>query len=231
MTFEEAELSAYTDNTPEVRIFQFELSEKWEFDPGQHTVLRFERDGEEVKRPYTPISLPGTKKFVLAVKEYEDGNASVWLHNREIGDKVEFERPEGNLSLRNYDEDIVLISTGTGATPMYAMLRDYLEKGAGSVHYIHGEKTRSHLLFKDSLELMEAENEDLEVSFLLTREEWEGKEGYIQEHLDNLIDSLEDKRFYICGVPAMVVSTQEKLLEMGVDDNKIVTEGWESDAA
>ncbi len=232
MSYQNAELIKYHDMTSTVRQFVFCLNESgWEYEPGQHTVLRFEQDGETVNRPYTPVNLPGTDKFVLTVKEYDDGTASVWLHDLEIGDKAEFDEPHGNLSIRDYTEDIVLISTGTGATPMFAMLRDYLKKGEGNVKYIHGEKTREDLLFKESLEVLEAENDNLSVDFSLTRQDWDGYTGYVQENLEEMVDELGDKTFYLCGVPGMVVQTNEKLQDMGVDKSNIVTEGWESEAA
>jgi len=231
MTYESATLTAVTQTTPTVKHFQFELKESsWEFEPGQHTVLRFEDDGEEVERPYTMINLPEKDKFALAIKKYPDGRATPWIHERQPGDEIDFAEPSGNLKIKDYDKDVVFISTGTGATPMYAMLRDYLKNGSGEVFYFHGEKTRETILFKDGLELLDTENDDLDVFFSLTDEEWSGAQGYVQEHVPEKLDSLEDKHFYICGVPAMVVQTEELLKEEGVEEDRIITEGWESDA-
>jgi len=41
---------------------------------------------------------------------------------------------------------------------------------------------------------------------------------------------MEDKHYYICGVPAMVVQTGQLLKGGGVKDENIITEGWEDDA-
>lgn len=231
MSYENATLTAVTQTTPTVKHFEFELEESsWSFDPGQHTVLRFDDDGEEVERPYTMINLPESRKFALAIKKYSDGRATPWIHERQPGDEIEFAEPSGNLKIKDYDKDVVFISTGTGATPMYAMLRDYLENGSGQSYYFHGEKTRDTVLFKDSLELMEVENRDLELFFSLTDEDWNGAQGYVQEHVPEHLESLDDKHFYVCGVPAMVVQTEELLKEKGVEEERIITEGWESDA-
>jgi len=231
MSYENATLKAVTDTTPTVKHFQFELEESsWDFQAGQHTVLRFDDDGEEVERPYTMINLPEDKKFSLAIKKYPDGRATPWIHEREPGDEIEFAEPSGNLKIHDYDKDVVFISTGTGATPMYAMLRDYLKNGSKKCYYFHGEKTRDTILFKQELELLETENKDLDVVFSLTDEDWHGPQGYVQEHIPEYLDSLEDKHFYICGVPAMVVQTEELLKEHGVEEERIITEGWENDA-
>lgn len=231
MGYENATLTAVTQTTPEVKQFQFELdNSSWDFAAGQHTVLKFEDEGEEVERPYTMINLPEDQKFALAIKKYPDGRATPWIHDREPGDEIEFADPSGNLKIKDYDKDVVFISTGTGATPMYAMLRDYLREGSGKAYYFHGEKTRETVLFKQELELLETENSELEVIFSLTDENWNGPQGYIQENVPDYLNSLEDKHFYICGVPAMVVQTEELLKDHGVDEERIITEGWENDA-
>jgi ferredoxin-NADP reductase len=233
MSYDNAELRSVDQITPTVKQFQLELDgKKWDFEPGQHTVIKFEdENGEEVERPYTPINLPNTEKFVLAIKKYDNGTASVWMHDRELGDEVEVEEPHGNLHIEDYDRDIVLISTGTGATPMYAMLRDYLENGNGDVYYFHGEKTQEHLIFQESLDQLEAEHENLEVIYSLSDEDWSKRTGFIQEHIPEVLDSMDDKDFYICGVPQMVVDTEDLLQDEGVEEDSIITEGWESDAA
>ena len=95
----------------------------FEYDP-QHTTVEFEQGGDEVVRPYTPTSLPGTDEVTLAIKRYDDGTASVWMHERDRGDEVELGELEGNLYLRGTELDAAFVSTGTGITPMMAMLKD-----------------------------------------------------------------------------------------------------------
>lgn len=231
MSYDNAELNSIHQMTPKVKQFQLQLKDRdWEFEPGQHTVIKFEdENGETVERPYTPITLPESDKFCLAIKKYDNGTASVWMHDRQLGDKIEVEEPHGNLHLRDYDKDIVLVSTGTGATPMYAMLRDYLENGSGNVYYFHGEKTQEHLLFKESLDQLESENDNLQVIYSVSDEEWNKRTGFIQEHIPDVLESLDNKDFYICGVPQMVVDTEELLQNEGVKEDNIITEGWEND--
>lgn len=217
--------------TPNVKQFELELEDsEWEFRPGQHTVIHFEQDGEEVARPYTPTSRPGSDRFTLAVKRYDDGTASTWLHDREPGDVVEVDEPHGNLYLRDRDKDVVFISTGTGITPMIAMLKEYLDTGNGEAYFLFGEKTQEHLMYRETLDQLEAENEDLNVVYSLSDEEWSGPEGFVQQQVPELFDDLGDLHFYVCGVPQMVVDTKELLADHGVDDDQIFSEGWESDA-
>lgn len=233
MSYSKARFESINQMTPEVKQFQFHLEDdKWDFRPGQHTHIRYENEqGEEVVRPYTPVTLPDRGDyFCLAIKRYDSGTASVWMHNCDIGEELEVEEPDGNLYIHDYEKDIVLVSSGTGATPMYAMLRDYLQNGEGKVYYFHGEKTQETLMFQESLDQLEAEHENLEVIYSLSDESWKGPEGYIQKHIPETLESLEEKDFYICGVPGMVVDTQNLLRDHGVEEENIITEGWEKDA-
>ena len=188
-------------------------------------------DGEdEIVRPYTPTSLPGTNRITLAIKRYDEGTASVYMHEREQGDVVEIEDPDGNLYLRDADEDAVFVSSGTGITPMVAMLRQCLREGTGEAYFFFGEKTQEDLIYRETLDQFDAEHDDLTVVYSLSEEDWDGPTGHVQEHVDSYVDGFDEGHFYACGVPGMVVETEEYLEERGVDGDRLFTEGWESDA-
>jgi ferredoxin-NADP reductase len=172
-----------------------------------------------------------TSRFSIAVKRYDDGTGSVHMHRLQRGDTVSVSEPKGNLHLQNYGKDVVFLSTGTGATPMIAMLREYLERGDGHAYYMHGEKTAETRLFTSELTLLEAEHDNVDVVHSLSEESWRGREGFIQDHVEDVVDDVTSPDYYVCGVPAMVVSAKERLSTLGVPDDQIISEGWEDDAA
>jgi ferredoxin-NADP reductase len=234
--------------TPNVKQFVLESDgHTFEFDPGQHTHIRFEQedgeaegegggeesDGEteEVVRPYTSTALPGTEKITLAIKRYPDGTASTWMHDRDPGDTIAIEELGGNLYVRDLDSDVAFVSTGTGITPMIAMVKQYVEAGSGRAHFFFGEKDEQHLFYRETLDQLEAQNENLEVVYVLSEadEGWPGPEGHVQDHLADCLDDFSDRDFYVCGVPEMVVETREYLAERGASDDRVYVEGWEGD--
>ncbi|ESP88529.1 ferredoxin--NADP reductase [Candidatus Halobonum tyrrellensis] len=219
--------------TPDVKQFRLRRSEgTFEYDPGQHTTVQFEDDGEEVVRPYTPTSLPGTDEVTLAIKRYDDGTASVWMHDRERGDEVELGELEGNLHLRDPERDAAFVATGTGITPMMAMLKEYVDRGEGDAHFYFGEKDQRHLVYRETLDQFEASYENVHVTFSLSDEAWDGPTGHVQHHVvDAVGDELdpEGTDVYVCGVPDMVVETQEDIVEAGVPEENVYAEGWEDD--
>jgi len=237
MSFE-ATITSIHEMTPQVKQFVVRADRKFEYEPGQHTTVQFDPDEAgidadaegDVVRPYTATNLPGTNAITLAIKRYDDGTASVYMHERETGDEIALGDLEGNLTLRDVEEDVVFVSTGTGITPMIPMLRQYVAEGTGEAHFFYGEKTQEDIMYRETLDGLDAQHENLSVIYSLSDEEWDGPTGHVQEHLDTSLDSLDDKRYYTCGVPGMVVDTKERLDELGVSDDRVVSEGWEDGA-
>ena len=222
--------------TPDVKQFRLVAEDHtFEYRPGQHTAVHFENDGEDDSRPYTAANLPGGNghELVLAIKRYDDGNGSVFMHERSPGDEIEVEEVDGNLHVRDLDRDAVFLATGTGITPLYPMLKQYAVEGSGDAHLVFGERDQEHLIFRESLDQLRAEHENVTVDYVLSEadEAWNGRTGHVQDHLLDALDDLEDTDFYVCGVPQMVVETEELLESEGVDEEHVYTGGWESDAA
>jgi ferredoxin-NADP reductase len=235
--------------TPNVKQFVLEADGyTFDFDPGQHTHVHFPREespaageeevagsetesDDEVVRPYTSTALPGTEKITLAIKRYPDGTASTWMHERTPGDTIEIDELGGNLSLRDLDSDVAFVSTGTGITPMIAMVKQYVEEGSGRATFFFGEKDQEHIFYRETLDQLEAQNDELEVVYVLSEadDEWSGPEGHVQDHLADYLDDFGDRDFYVCGVPEMVVETQDSLDEQGADEERVYVEGWEGD--
>lgn len=231
----EATITSTRQLTPEVKEFVLEADDHtFEYEPGQHTRIRYETDaeGKGMGRPYTATTLPGSDSITLAIKHVEDGEASTYMHERDEGDEIRLEELAGNLTLENTDTDVVFISTGIGITPMIAMLHQYLEDGTGDVTFFLGEQDADHLIYRDTLDELAAANDNLSVIYSATDpdEDWDRPTGNIQDHLEDHLSGFEEQDFYVCGVPAMVVDTKEKLLTEGVSADRIFTEGWEEGA-
>ena len=76
MTHEATVVDTY-QITPRVKGFRLRVpGHEFEYDPGQHTTIRFESGNERIVRPYTPTNLPGTEELAPTIKRYDDGLAS-----------------------------------------------------------------------------------------------------------------------------------------------------------
>ena len=93
--------------------------------------------------------------------------------------------------------------------------------------FMFGEKTRDQLLYKSLLEQYELTN-SVETRFSLSREDWHGHTGYVQEQLPDVVETTSnDADYYACGVPAAVVATKDQLDELDIPSTRVHTEGWE----
>jgi ferredoxin-NADP reductase len=222
--------------TPDVKQFRLVAEDRtFEYRPGQHTSVHFENDGEDDARPYTAATLPGTNEIVLAIKRYDDGNGSVYMHERRPGDEIEIEEVSGNLYVRDFERDAAFLATGTGITPLYPMFKQYAATGAGSAHLVFGERDQEHVIFRESLDQLRAEHANVSADYVLSDADdaWNGRTGHVQDHLPDALEDavgLDGTDFYVCGVPGMVVETADLLEAEGVPEERIYTEGWEADA-
>jgi glycine betaine catabolism B len=215
--------------TPDVKQFLLSVDGEIDYEPGQHTTIRFEQDDEEVVRPYTATSLPGTDRFTLAIRRYDDGTASVYMHEREVGDEVEIGEFGGNLTLDDPTANVAFVATGTGITPMAALIKQHVETVEGEARLFFGESTEEDVIYRETFDQLAAQNARFEPFYSLSEpgEGWTGPTGHVQEHLPEEVEEITDWQFYVCGVPEMVVETKELLSEEGVPEEQVFSEGWE----
>ena len=226
-------LTSIHQMTPRVKQYVLHApGHTFDYEPGQHVRVAIEQDGDLVQRPYTPVNLPGTDAIALGIKKYEGGTLSTYMDEREHGDTVEIVPPGGNLHLRDTDRDVVFLSTGTGITPMIAMLKQYMREGTGQAAFLYGERTQEDIMYRETLDHLSADHANLRVLYSLSHEDWNGPTGFVQTHIEDALgNDFDDPHYYICGIPPMVVETEDLLTdEHGVSDDAIFTEGWESSA-
>lgn len=228
----DATVAATYPLTPRVKQLVLRVEgHTFEHHPGQHVSVRGEGiDDGPLYRPYSPVNLPGTDKLILAVKRYDGGTCSVWLHERTVGDEVPLLSPSGTLHLRDPDRDALFVATGTGLTPMLALLSQYQQDGNGQAVLLFGERTQADLMYRPTLDFLAAGHPHLRVEYVLSNEDWAGPTGYVQDHLGSALNDLDHPHAYVCGVPEMVVDTQSALHVEGVSSDRVFTEGWEEGA-
>ena len=94
---------------------------------------------------------------------------------------------------------------------------------------LYGNRTESHIVFRDELAEIEADEcPDLKVVHVLSRagEEWAGETGHINgEMLERHVrGDLAEKVFYICGPDPLRESVIAELTDRGVPDGRHRTE-------
>lgn len=234
----QAELTGLEQTTPDTRIFALELKaeEPFGFKPGQHLHLVAEMEGRKKANPYSFTSLPEElPRFELVIKRYGEGFVSRFMHERKVGDLVTTSEPMGELYLRSLDKPPVFVATGTGVTPMISMLKQFLREAdpALPAHLFLGVRGERDIIYGERLFSLEAAHPNFSFTVSLdgASDEWEGRRGFVQTHLADVLGDLSGRDFYVCGVPPMVVATKKSLNELGVPPERVFSEGWEERAA
>ena len=115
-----------TKLTEVVYLFQFSLVDPLSinFLAGQYLILLVPSAEGEIKRLYSIASSPTrTDSFELVVEVVENGVASNYLRNLEIGAEVKFQGPAGAFTLKENNNNKVFLATGTGIAPVRSMIK------------------------------------------------------------------------------------------------------------
>ena len=224
MSFSKATVNSVTQISPDCTQYIVALDEgRFTGEAGQHTAIK----NDNGVKPYSVLGVDG-KKVGLMLRAYGTDGVADYMSSLSVGDTVQI-KPElsGNLRLQRTDRPAVFIGTGTGITPLMGLLQSYITGGGSEAVFMFGEKTRDQLLYKSLLEQYELTS-SVETRFSLSREEWHGHNGYIQEQLPDIVETVgQDADYYACGVPAAVVAAKNRLDELGIPQNHVHTEGWE----
>lgn len=224
MAFSEATITSISEISPDCKQYIVELNDgSFNGKPGQHTAIQTENG----VKPYSVLAVDDTR-IGLMLRAYGTDGVADYMDERSAGDTIQVKPTlTGSLTLQQTDRPAVFIGTGTGITPLIGLLQEYLANGGPQAVFMFGEKTQEQLLYKPLLEQYEL-TYPVETRFSLSREEWHGHTGYIQEQLSGVTDSLgSDADYYICGVPVAVVAAKERLDELGIPSDRVHTEGWE----
>lgn len=177
-------------------------------------------NGEDVIRPYTPISTNALKGcFDLLVKDYgPDSKMSHEMCSRmNVGDKLAFKHIEFNVKIQApfQPKHICMLVGGTGISPMiqalHAILGDESQKDKRVV-MLYGSRTSDDILGREMLDRWTQDYPDqLVVQHILSEEpadsDWTGLRGYIdaskiQEYFP-AADLGDDVMIFVCGPPPM----------------------------
>ena len=104
-----------------------EFKDTFSFEAGQYLTLKFDVEGEELRRAYSIFTSPLSSKLAVAVKRVEGGRVSNYINNNlSAGDTVEVMPPQGKFTVpieSSNAKDYYLYAGGSGITPMMAIIK------------------------------------------------------------------------------------------------------------
>jgi len=216
------------------------LYESFNYYPGQHLIIKFIVDGEEVRRSYSLNSCPFKEEALqVTVKRVKKGLVSNYVGDHlKVGDELEVMIPQGRF-YADVKEDAYktyfLFAAGSGITPIISILKSVLIASTNSaVKLFYGNANQDTILFKKELDdLQNQYRERLQVVHTLsnpnvwsTWKQWKGRNGRIDAEavewfITNYPPIAQTTEYYICGPGAMNVGVRNTLLGLQIPKEQI----------
>ena len=225
------ELTAIRRDTHDTKTFCFALPDDATLDllPGDHLYVHATIGGKQVKRPYTPSSMPGaTGSFDLTVKRYETGVMSRYLHDRQTGDSVLMSGPNsGGHWVDGMAKQVGLVAGGSGITPMIAIIRWILAKSLPvELFLLYANKTEADIIFREEWAEDVREHSSFHCCHVLSQPPsgWSQGTGRITEAMlrEQLPPPGPDSVIFLCGPPPMVDALETTLKAIGHAEQAII---------
>lgn len=197
-------------------------------EPGQFLTVEVDIDGTRHLRCFTITSLPQRGRVELTIQARSDGVVSRWFVDRaRRGDLVGVSRPEGSFCLTGGDGPVLMLSGGSGVTPMVAVLRALAAgvaagtPGRHDVVLVHHATSSEAVLHGPELAALEATMPWLTTHLVLTRDE--AGRRLPGAHMDEvaLADICPDWRertAFVCGPHGLVEFARACWARAGVED-------------
>jgi CDP-4-dehydro-6-deoxyglucose reductase len=225
-----AKLVEAVDLAPGIRHFTFETGgEPLDFTPGQFVSLKESLNGSEYTRAYSLASAPDSNRFDLCLNLVPGGAFSAYLFTLKPGSEIELMPPLGYFTLRHPDRDAVMIATGTGVAPFRSMLHAHLRNMKGRVTLLFGTRYEESVLYGNEFREFERQYPNFQFWPTLTRatQNWQGRTGRVQSHLDEVLAGRSDLDVYLCGLKEMVDDVRRLLKAKGYDRKQIIYEKYD----
>jgi len=199
-------------------------NENWTgFCTGQFVRLTVEIDGVRQARCYSPACSEHTPdRFEITVKAHPEGRVSGFLNRAaRLGMVVGLSAADGDFVLPpDRPGRLLLISGGSGITPVMSMLRTLCDEGhAGSVTFVHYAPSRDDVIYRSELSEIARCHPNVRLVHAYTREAGGTLSGHLcRDHLDAVAPDLASAETYACGPPGLIESVRRIWAEDGIEE-------------
>jgi stearoyl-CoA 9-desaturase NADPH oxidoreductase len=188
---------------------------------GQHVQVGVLVDGVRRTRCFSLSSSAhrADGRVTITVKEHDEGYVSRYLANDvPVGTVVHLSAAEGGFTLpRPRPERLLMVSAGSGITPVMSMLRTLCDEDyAGSVTFLHYARTAEDAIFAAELASLAEHHDCLDLVTVHTR----GASGRLAgrfeaAHLHEVAADFAQVPTYVCGPNGFVELVQEVYADAG----------------
>jgi stearoyl-CoA 9-desaturase NADPH oxidoreductase len=201
--------------TPTSVTLRLRANELWRgFQAGQFASLTVEIDGVRRTRCYSPASSQhaGEGELEFTVRSHPEGLVSRYLREHaHPGMMVELAQPDGDFVLPTpRPERLLLISGGSGITPVMSMLRTLRDEAHHApVTFLHYARHEREVAYRAELDELASRHRNVRVAFVYTREPGNRLHRHLERAQLRALDRCyRQAEVYVCGPPGLIEATR-----------------------
>ena len=219
-----AEVTAVHHQTPRSVTLKLSANDNWRgLSAGQFVGMSVAIDGTWHTRPYSPAGSEDASRgeLELTVSTHPEGRVSHYLREcARPGMIVGLTQAQGEFVLPDPRPDrILLISGGSGITPVMAMLRTLCDEGfEGEIGFLNYARSQKLALYRSELDQLAARHRRVRVVRGLTHGRGQVIGRFSREHVRLLVSDHASATTFVCGPPALIDSVRAVWAEDGLDE-------------
>jgi ferredoxin-NADP reductase len=196
----------------------------WEgFVPGQFVQLSVTIDGKRQTRCYSPANSLHRADGCIELTAKVHANGFVSRHLREqlsVGDVVLLSQADGEFALpEERPEQVLLISGGSGITPVMSMLRTLCDEGfSGPITFLHYANSAADMIYASELDEIARTHDNVTLVRCFNDEGEQGELSglFSREHLYIAAPEFAQATTFLCGPPPMMAAVEKVWEEDGL---------------
>lgn len=204
------------------KSFVLEKPKNFDYLPGQHIFVEI---APENGKPFSLVSSPTQNFLEFATIIRKDSSFKQELNSLQLEDELIVSGPYGKkFYYEDFEKDIVFIAGGIGITPFMGILRYLTDKEMNTrVTLIYSSKLFKNIAFKKELDELVEKNKNIRIVYTITEDlDYKGNKGRIdKEFIQDHVENIQDKVWYIAGASKMVEAVYTILKELNAKNIKL----------
>jgi ferredoxin-NADP reductase len=214
----------------DVKSFRFPRPTDFTYEAGQFMKVTIRSGDNELGKYFSFSSSPTERDFIEFTKKLTGYEYSNILDEMKVGGWAKIDGPYGSFTFRGEYDKVCLLSGGVGITPLRSICKYCTDmKLDVNIILIYANRTEKNIIFREDLELMQKQNENLKIVLTLDEpgEGWNGETGMINaDKIKKNVMDYATRVFYTCGPPGMIQATITLLKSLNIAEEQIKIENF-----
>jgi ferredoxin-NADP reductase len=224
----ETKIKEIIPRTADVASYRFPRPPELTYEPGQYFFINIKQGDKELTHHFSFSSSPTEEEFIEFTKKLTSSEYSSALKTAKPGDWARIDAAYGQFTFEGEYAKIALLAGGIGVTPFISICKNATDKHLNSkITLFYGCRTENDIAFRQDLEQMQKENQNLKIVFIVNEAtpQWKGAVGLITaDMIQKELPDYRENMFYLCGPPPMVTAMEKLIVSIGLQKEKLKLE-------